>query len=77
MARKVSGPTTRSVKKLAAAAHWPGAKHTQHKMNPGGNYFDKYRLSSIVDPLSLKGASRKIKCAKDSVRYLTRRIARR
>jgi hypothetical protein len=42
-ARKVSGPTTRSVKKLAAAAHWPGAKHTQHKMNPSGNYFDKYR----------------------------------
>ena len=43
MARKVSGPTTRSPKKLAAAAHWPGAKHAQHKMNPSGNYFDKYR----------------------------------
>jgi hypothetical protein len=37
------GPTTRFRKKLAAAAHWPGAKHAQLKMNPSGNYVDKYR----------------------------------
>jgi hypothetical protein len=43
------GPTTRSSRKLAAAAPWPERSTPQHDPNPRGNCLDKHRYHHVTN----------------------------